>query len=350
MFTISVCMIVKNEETVLNRILNCIKDFADEIIIVDTGSTDKTKSIALKYTDKVFDFQWCDDFAKARNFSFNKAEKDYIMWLDADDYISKENIQKIIDLKTNENLNIDTYMFKYVMGFYENTPTFSYFRERLIKRTNRNPWFGFVHEVITPKGSIKYLEIEIEHRKENPNPSKRNLKIYNKHLRNGYKLNPREQYYYSRELYYNNYLNKAKQQLKKYLKMKDLYTPNIMGAYIILCDIYLKEKNLTKAKSIMFEYIKNNLPTPVIACKIAEIFDIENNDLQAIFWYENALLVPKQTSGFIEKDYEDFIPYLELSRLYYSFNYTEAKKYHNLAKSIKQNHPSIVYNEQFFKQ
>ena len=70
MFTLSVCMIVKNEEAVLGRCLDCVRQFADEIIIVDTGSTDTTKEIANKYTDKVFDFEWCDDFSKARNFSF----------------------------------------------------------------------------------------------------------------------------------------------------------------------------------------------------------------------------------------------------------------------------------------
>ncbi|MDE5995713.1 MAG: glycosyltransferase family 2 protein, partial [Eubacterium sp.] len=91
MATISLCMIVKNEEKVLARCLESIKNAVDEIIIADTGSTDNTKEIAKKYTDKIYDFEWVDDFSKARNFSFSKASKDYIMWLDADDIISKEN-------------------------------------------------------------------------------------------------------------------------------------------------------------------------------------------------------------------------------------------------------------------
>ena len=66
--TISVCMIVKNEEKNLADCLNCLQDIADEIIIGDTGSTDSTKTIASKYTDKVYDFEWIDDFAAARNF------------------------------------------------------------------------------------------------------------------------------------------------------------------------------------------------------------------------------------------------------------------------------------------
>ena len=76
MITISLCMIVKNEERVLSRCLDSIKDLVEEIIIVDTGSDDRTKEIAGRYTDKVYDFPWNDNFAEARNFSFSKACKD----------------------------------------------------------------------------------------------------------------------------------------------------------------------------------------------------------------------------------------------------------------------------------
>ena len=73
MISISLCMIVKNEERVLERCLQSLQGLMDEIIIVDTGSTDRTKEIAKKYTDKIYDFTWIDDFSAARNFSFSKA-------------------------------------------------------------------------------------------------------------------------------------------------------------------------------------------------------------------------------------------------------------------------------------
>ena len=69
--TISLCMIVKNEERVLARCLDSVADLVDEIIIVDTGSTDATKEIAARYTEKIYDFVWQDHFAAARNFSFS---------------------------------------------------------------------------------------------------------------------------------------------------------------------------------------------------------------------------------------------------------------------------------------
>ena len=82
---ISLCMIVKDEEQHLENCLNSIKELADEIIIVDTGSKDKTKEIAGKFTNKVYDFKWNDDFSEARNFSLSKATKDWILVLDADE-------------------------------------------------------------------------------------------------------------------------------------------------------------------------------------------------------------------------------------------------------------------------
>ena len=100
---ISVCMIVKNEEEVLARCLACVTSFADEIIVVDTGSTDKTKEIAAGFTDKLYDFAWCDDFSKARNYSFSKATQDFIMWLDADDVMEEEDREKFLQMKNTLN-------------------------------------------------------------------------------------------------------------------------------------------------------------------------------------------------------------------------------------------------------
>lgn len=94
MATLSLCMIVKNEEDVLARCLESARAAADEIIIVDTGSSDQTRRIARQFTEKVYDFEWIDDFAAARNFSFSKATMDYCLWLDADDILRAEDCRR----------------------------------------------------------------------------------------------------------------------------------------------------------------------------------------------------------------------------------------------------------------
>ncbi|MFD1139403.1 glycosyltransferase [Paenibacillus urinalis] len=93
--TISLCMIVKNEEKQLKRCLESVRDKVDEIVIVDTGSTDLTLDIAREYTSKVYHYEWSNDFSAARNFSLKYATSDYILVLDADEYLSEDtNLQK----------------------------------------------------------------------------------------------------------------------------------------------------------------------------------------------------------------------------------------------------------------
>jgi glycosyltransferase involved in cell wall biosynthesis len=92
-------MIVRNESANLAEALACFSPFADEIIVVDTGSSDNTKEIAAKFTSRVYDFEWADDFAAARNFAISKAGRSHQLWVDADDRITPENGNRIQALK-----------------------------------------------------------------------------------------------------------------------------------------------------------------------------------------------------------------------------------------------------------
>ena len=117
MVTISLCMIVKNEERVLGRCLESVQEIADEIIIVDTGSEDRTKEIAEKYHARVYEQEWQDDFSRARNYSFSRAEMDYCMWLDADDVLLYEDNKKLEQLKENLDVSVDMVIMRYNMSF-----------------------------------------------------------------------------------------------------------------------------------------------------------------------------------------------------------------------------------------
>lgn len=99
--TLSACMIVRDEAHQLAEILGQCQFFADEIIIVDTGSVDNTKKVANEFTDKIFDFPWCDDFSAARNHAISKATGHYIFIIDADERINKANQQLICQLKNH---------------------------------------------------------------------------------------------------------------------------------------------------------------------------------------------------------------------------------------------------------
>lgn len=92
---ISVCIIAKNEEKYIEGCLQHLKPYGFEIVVADTGSTDRTKEIAAKYADKVVDFEWIDDFSAARNFCAKHAENNWIMALDCDEYLQSFNYKEV---------------------------------------------------------------------------------------------------------------------------------------------------------------------------------------------------------------------------------------------------------------
>ncbi|MHC1728118.1 MAG: glycosyltransferase [Syntrophobacteraceae bacterium] len=154
---LSVCMIVKNESANLDDALASFVPFADEIVVVDTGSSDNTKEIASRFTPNVFDFEWIDDFAAARNFAISKATGSYQLWLDADDRISPENGKHINSLKQ---------LFNGKKGFYfvlENhqadAPSSFCQQLRCIPLTPEVRFEGRIHEQIFPSAVRSGLEL-----------------------------------------------------------------------------------------------------------------------------------------------------------------------------------------------
>lgn len=347
---LSVCMIVKNESQVLERCLKKVKKFADEIVIVDTGSSDNTKEIAKKFTPLVLNYDWNKDFSAARNFAFKNASGKYLMWIDADDVVDDENVKKIIELK--KHLTADTYMVKYQIAFDEkNNPTFEYYRERIVRNTKQAKFCGFVHEVITPFGQIEYTDIAIKHQKPKQHiDAKRNLNLYRYHIKNGEKLSAREMFYYARELYYNGYYVSTIVALKKYLKMENKFFPNEIDAYVIISDCYLYFNDTKNSKKYLLKSLGISAPNALICCKLGNLCIKEKDYRSAIFWFKSALLTPKAlTSGaFIENEYYDFLPYLQLSFCHYQIgDHAGFVKYHNLAKAIKPNDKSILNNQKY---
>lgn len=97
MIPISVCIIGKNEEKHIEKCLEPLTHYPFEIIYVDTGSTDRTKELAAKYTDKIYDFEWIGDFSAARNFSLSKASHNYVLVLDCDEYLIELDLDGLME-------------------------------------------------------------------------------------------------------------------------------------------------------------------------------------------------------------------------------------------------------------
>ncbi|HAN10429.1 MAG TPA: hypothetical protein DCP90_07435 [Clostridiales bacterium] len=354
MITISLCMIVKNEEDVLARCLDSLKDIVDEIIIVDTGSTDKTKEIAKKYTKKVYDFEWIDDFSAARNFSFSKATMDYILWLDADDIIFDVDREKLKQLKLELNINtVDTVMMKYNVGFdkYGNI-TLSYFRERLIKRINNCRWVEPIHEYIQVIGNSINSDICITHKKERRNITNRNLAIYEKLLLENKELSVRGLYYYARELYYHERYIDAIKYFNKFLDTQKGWIEDNINAcfHLSVCYNHIDDKN-NMLKILLQSFIYDS-PRADICCQLGYYYLSLKEYEKAIYWYHSATQLKKPTDnwGFISHDYYGYIPNIQLCLCHDKLGHLdEAIKYNNKAAEYKPNNSAVIYNKKHFE-
>ena len=225
--SLSLAMIVKNEENCLARVLSGVHRYVDEIIIADTGSTDRTKEIARGFNAKVLDFndskafdidtfvegvpgpftgqKYLCDYALARNFSFENAAGDYILWLDADDVVlSAENLPKLLDsMDANKS---DLSMLPYQVYFDENDNcTRVYARERISKRDSGLRWGGPIHEAILYEPCHQILHTDsviVQHRRlENTRPpgvKHSRIKILTKRYLSGIR-NFRELFYLGNE-------------------------------------------------------------------------------------------------------------------------------------------------------
>jgi glycosyltransferase involved in cell wall biosynthesis len=134
---LSVAIIAKNEEAMLARCLESVKG-ADEIVVVDTGSTDMTKEIAKTYTDKVFDFAWCDDFSAARNEALKHCTHDWCLSIDADEVLEPGGIEKL-------RQHLTTY--KDAVGIRMACGVNSYHVPRCFRNTPLIKWVGRIHEL-----------------------------------------------------------------------------------------------------------------------------------------------------------------------------------------------------------
>lgn len=200
--TISLCMIVKNEEKILARCLDSVADLVDEIVIVDTGSTDRTKEIASRYTDRIYDFEWVDDFSAARNFAFSKARMDYIYSADADEVLDEENRERYRLLKDNMIPEVEIVQMKYGNQLQFGT-VYNYdeeYRPKLFKRLREFKWIEPIHESIRLDPVVYDSDIVITHMPESSHVG-RDLANFRHQTDKGLRLSAHLHEMYARELF-----------------------------------------------------------------------------------------------------------------------------------------------------
>lgn len=312
-------MIVKNEEKNIKRCLDSIESIADEIIIVDTGSNDETLNICSNYNAKVINHKWNNDFSEARNVSLEYATKDYILFLDADEEISKEDLKKLKALLSSKKL-AEGYFFR-PTNIINGIEVGEYVVFRFFKNKRKYRFRGKVHEQIAnciqkhnKDKCIENIDIKIYHYGYDPNKVnieskyKRNMGILNT-----YTEEEKDAYYfyvlgneYARitdfksaiesyeksldlmELKYNYvfYPYLILNIVKAYSNEKQFYDsikfiekirlsiPNFKDLYFMECLAYIECGKISKALECLNEYIN---------CPVGNTYEYPHNNFEKIY-------------------------------------------------------------------
>lgn len=315
MATISLCMIVKNEEAVLTRCLDSIADLMDEIIIVDTGSTDRTKELAAKYTHKIYDFKWTSDFSAARNFSFSKATMEYIYTADADEILDDVNRERFLRLKSALLPELEIVQMKYVTETEFDTVLNAQkeYRPKLFKRLRTFTWVDPIHETVRLNPVIFDSDIEILHRPQSLH-SKRDFSIFIKAFEHDGQFSPKIRAMYAKELLKTG-------DKKDFMDAKPIFRMILENEFsddarkeasCVLARVYRLEDN----KNEFFKLtMKDMLTTPCaeICYELGTYFAAQRDYEEAVLWYYNAAY---ETESILDIHTSGDLPLLGLTECY----------------------------------
>ncbi len=309
MITISVCMIVKNEEDKLETCLKSLKPIADEIIVVDTGSVDATMDIARRYTDKISEYVWTGSFSDARNHAFSLASCEYIYSADADEELDKENINKFLKLKEVLDPDIDIVQMYYCNQLQNNT-IYSFDRElrpKLYKRLRPFVWEETIHEAVRLDPVIYDSDIDIIHRPSEGHGA-RDLKAFERLIEKGEGLSERLLEIYCKELFIagekENFLN-AKAFVDELADKEGLSKDQMTRIFAIGCRLARVTGDESGFVKFVARAAAGEMMSSELCCELGDYFREKGNQSEAKLWYYNAM---HETEAYLDIRYQEEIP------------------------------------------
>lgn len=336
MITVSLCMIVKNEEPILARCLDSIADLMDEIIIVDTGSVDRTKEIAAQYTDKIYEFTWIGDFAAARNFAFSRAGMEYIYSADADEVMDEANREAFRQLKETLLPEIDIVQMYYANQLSYGT-IYNYDRElrpKLFRRLRTFRWQGAIHEQVGLEPVIYDSDIAILHMPQS-NHKDRDLAAFVRSTQAGERLDKRLHNIYAKELFISG-------EDQDFIEARAFFVSSCKDTGRSMDEI--REAACVAARAARIsgegeEFLKYALKVIAaggcseICCELGEYY-LEKQDIdEAVIWFYNGAY---ETESILNIHSGGDIPLKGLTRCYrMAGNEAQAAEYEQLAKDWK---------------
>jgi len=248
---VSACLIVRNEEKQIEKCLLSLRNYVEEICVVDTGSSDKTPEIVKGIADKFESYSLCNDdyneiadFSKARQKSMSLASKKWMLWVDGDDeLVGGENIPKLIDtLDSYDGPQTVLFPYEYAHDDHGN-PVVVHTRERIVTPVESFFWQYPVHEVLLPKPNVaprwtKTADIKLVHRRTGKvTKADRNLRIMKKVYEQQGESDARILFYLATEYDSGGFKEEAAALFKRYVRLSG-WDDEICHAMIRLTAIY----------------------------------------------------------------------------------------------------------------
>ncbi|WP_310551399.1 glycosyltransferase family 2 protein [Paenibacillus glufosinatiresistens] len=351
--TISLCMIVRDEEKALARCLSSVLGVADEMIVVDTGSEDRTKEVAARFGARVCTFEWRDDFAAARNYAFSLASCEYLFWLDADDILKERDRERMMELKAALPPGCRRVTMPYHLAFDSSgNVVYSLRRNRLVRRECGFQWIGAVHEYLAADGPGLDSEVCVTHLKEKGH-SDRNLRIYRERAERGEAFTPRDVYYYANELRDHGQWREAAGQYERFLDGGQGWVEDNIQAGLKLAECRMKLDDRPGGFRALCGTLLHDVPRPENCCALGHFFWEEQRFGQAIYWYEQALTArrPENGMGIQNAAASTWLPHLQLCLCHHRLGDLRRAHWHNeQALAYAPSHPSLLHNRRYFRE
>lgn len=354
--TVSLAMICKNEQSNIGQLLDIVCPILEEVIIVDTGSTDDTLSILKDYQSKynnliVDHFEWVKDFSKARNYAFSKATQTWVMFLDCDDLVDPIELKKFKeDFLGNEN--VDCWILDYIYSRYPNgEPQTILGRERFLRRSCNPTWIGAIHETVAiwDMRQMNYSSLKVIHNQTGKTIDyNRNVDI----LESEYEKNPndpRTAYYYGKELF-DRVDSKGIEVLNHFVSMKNTYWDDEINArFRLACDHLVKnelDQALDHADRI---YRLDGTRLRAEGYWIyGQVEQKLRNQKVAIRWYNRCLDGEPPSPRVLNREYYTWNPMFRMSECYLELGNLEEsiKWFEKVCTIIPYNNPMVQQLEE----
>ena len=295
---LSVCMIVKNEENILETSLSSLNGIYDELVILDTGSTDNTVSIAEKFTDKVYHTKWRDNFSWARNYAQQFVSMSHTLTWDADYVLTQKSRSRLIDMK-DKLLETDRIFVKWNSEVKNGVPQKSLARD-MIYRSNSWKWVYPVHNALQwtetrDPYEVFWNDIEIDHHKDRVIKNHRyhqTLKIIQRYLQDN-PQDSRMRSMYANGLHFN---GKIKDAVRQYEQVLTEWSIDYNDSWAGVVELYIKAliqlKKVDKAQKVLTKSL-STLPYNIrLLLWKADFYVLEGSLQEAIPIYQYCINHP----------------------------------------------------------